>query len=329
MLYFFVFLKSQKKQPPKKTKNILKTPMQTTHYQFLTHRSTNIGGYRYFFNGQEADNEVFGETANFGYEFRQYDSRLARWWSVDPKWNEYPNVSPFVFCNGSPIMLMDPDGERVFAYNNDIKTRKYIKRYMKEQFGASNMIRFKGDGEMVLKKHNFEKILLKANTHQATLLQGLYDAITTPEKVLVKIEKDMSCVNFSKQSIIGYEDDGTPIMDEPRETPMETKNTGGGATVKSKFFNAYLIGISDRVANETKTSTGEYLIGGTSEDKLYPITTGNASSVFFHELLDEFLNYYVNRNVSNDSPGIEQVKFQNEALKNTHQPVRDGTDHER
>ena len=77
----------------------------------------NIGGYRYFFNGQEADNEVFGETANFGYEFRQYDSRLGRWWSVDPKWNEYPSVSPFVFCNDSPIMLVDPDGETSYEVN--------------------------------------------------------------------------------------------------------------------------------------------------------------------------------------------------------------------
>ena len=71
---------------------------KTTHYQSLTPRSTNIGGYRYFFNGQEGDNEVFGEVANFGYEFRQYDSRLGRWWSVDPKWNEYPGISPYVFC---------------------------------------------------------------------------------------------------------------------------------------------------------------------------------------------------------------------------------------
>jgi len=81
----------------------------------LTYRSkspgTIIGGYRYFFNGQEGNNEVFGEVANFGYEFRQYDSRLARWWSVDPKWSEYPGVSPFVFCNGNPIMMVDLKGE--------------------------------------------------------------------------------------------------------------------------------------------------------------------------------------------------------------------------
>ena len=77
-------------------------------------KSPNIGEYRYFFNGQEDDNEVFGEMASFGYEFRQYDSRLGRWWSVDPKWNEYPGVSPSVFCNGSPIMLMDLKGEEAW-----------------------------------------------------------------------------------------------------------------------------------------------------------------------------------------------------------------------
>ena len=96
----------------------------------LTYRpkspGTNIGGYRYFFNGQEGDNEVFGEVANFGYEFRQYDSRLARWWSVDPKWNEYSGVSPFVFCNGSPVMLMDPNGEKIYIfYGNKNKYVKY------------------------------------------------------------------------------------------------------------------------------------------------------------------------------------------------------------
>jgi RHS repeat-associated protein len=92
--------------------------------------SPNTGGYRYFFNGQEGDNEVFGEVANFGYEFRQYDSRLGRWWSVDPKWNckhplfEYPGVSPYVFCNGNPINRVDPKGSADdWIYN--LKTNRY------------------------------------------------------------------------------------------------------------------------------------------------------------------------------------------------------------
>ena len=90
--------------------------------------STDTGEYRYFFNGQEADNEVFAEMSNFGYEFRQYDSRLVRWWSIDPKWNEYPSVSPYVFCNGSPIVLMDLKGEEAWepdkkALANDKEVR--------------------------------------------------------------------------------------------------------------------------------------------------------------------------------------------------------------
>ena len=92
----------------------MKSPLKTS----LKITSTDTGEYRYFFNGQEADNELFGEMSNFGYEFRQYDSRLVRWWSIDPKWNEYPRVSPYVFCNGSPVMLMDPNGMEIGDYYN-------------------------------------------------------------------------------------------------------------------------------------------------------------------------------------------------------------------
>lgn len=56
--------------------------ISTTTYQQSALRSAN-GGYRYFFNGQESDNEVYGEGGLNGFEFRQYDTRLGRWWGVD------------------------------------------------------------------------------------------------------------------------------------------------------------------------------------------------------------------------------------------------------
>ena len=40
--------------------------------------------YRYGFNGMERDDEVSGEGNQYGADYRQYDSRLARWTSVDP-----------------------------------------------------------------------------------------------------------------------------------------------------------------------------------------------------------------------------------------------------
>ena len=54
-----------------------------------------MGGYRYFFNGQEADNEVLGEGGFQNYGFRMYDTRLARFLGVDPLTKDYPMLTPF------------------------------------------------------------------------------------------------------------------------------------------------------------------------------------------------------------------------------------------
>ena len=69
-----------------------------------------MGGYRYFFNGQESDGEVYGSGILAGYEFRQYDTRLGRWWGVDTKNNETPGVSPYSFALNSPTIFIDADG---------------------------------------------------------------------------------------------------------------------------------------------------------------------------------------------------------------------------
>ena len=83
---------------------------KTVHYQAFTPQSTNIGGYRYFFNGQEGDGEICGSGSLAGYEFRQYDTRLGRWWSIDRKAAMYPSLSPYQFCADNPIKMVDVDG---------------------------------------------------------------------------------------------------------------------------------------------------------------------------------------------------------------------------
>ena len=69
-----------------------------------------MGGYPYFFNGQESDAEVYGTGSLAGYEFRQYDTRLGRWWGVDPVFADNSSFSPYIFTNNNPILLIDPDG---------------------------------------------------------------------------------------------------------------------------------------------------------------------------------------------------------------------------
>ena len=88
--------------------------------------STNIGGYRYFFNGQESDNEVYGENCLAGYEFRQYDTRLGRWWRIDQKVSKYPSFSPYQFCVGNPIRCKDMDGSDFIVVVDNSSENKTI-----------------------------------------------------------------------------------------------------------------------------------------------------------------------------------------------------------
>ena len=90
-----------------------------TNHQQHNSRSSDSGGYRYFFNGQESDGEVYGQGGLAGYEFRQYDTRLGRWWGVDRKSAKYPSLSPYQFCANNPIRSKDIDGsDFVVAIDN-------------------------------------------------------------------------------------------------------------------------------------------------------------------------------------------------------------------
>ncbi|MGQ3085725.1 MAG: hypothetical protein ACT6RA_01130, partial [Flavobacterium sp.] len=65
--------------------------------------------YRYGFNGQMKDDEVYGvEGTSYTAEYWQYDSRLGRRWNVDPvvKYHE----SPYAAFANNPIWFADPNG---------------------------------------------------------------------------------------------------------------------------------------------------------------------------------------------------------------------------
>ena len=89
--------------------------MQDIHYQTPTIYSTNIGGYRYFFNGQEGDNEVFGDGVSLTAEFWQYDSRLGRRWNLD--WIYKPFASNYAAFANNPVWFADPSGLDTISMN--------------------------------------------------------------------------------------------------------------------------------------------------------------------------------------------------------------------
>jgi len=54
-------------------------------------------GYRFAFQGQETEKELFGGNGSF-FKYRISDGRLGRFFAVDPLFKKYPWNSTKVFC---------------------------------------------------------------------------------------------------------------------------------------------------------------------------------------------------------------------------------------
>ena len=72
-------------------------------------------GYRYGFNGQEKDDEVYGDGNELDFGSRGYDPRRGQWFSPDILQKKYPNWSPYNFVMNSPLKLKDGNGEDVLV----------------------------------------------------------------------------------------------------------------------------------------------------------------------------------------------------------------------
>ena len=103
---------------------------QTDFYPFgMISRSTTASGgvYRFSFQGQEKDDEVFGATGtSMTAEYWQYDTRTGRRWNIDPI--TFPWQSTYTCFNNNPIYFIDPRGlfgtkaeAKQYKKDNDVK----------------------------------------------------------------------------------------------------------------------------------------------------------------------------------------------------------------
>jgi RHS repeat-associated protein len=103
---------------------------------------TVSGGYRYGFQNQEKDDEIKGEGNSINYTFRLHDPRLARFFTVDPLFKNFPWNSTYAFSENIPINAVELEGkQRYYTFNSAylsskalvaIETKKYddLVKYM-------------------------------------------------------------------------------------------------------------------------------------------------------------------------------------------------------
>ena len=65
----------------------------------------------YKYNGKEV--QTIGNLGFTDYGARMYDDFTGRWFVPDPLAEKYASMSPYMYCGGNPILMVDVDGQEV------------------------------------------------------------------------------------------------------------------------------------------------------------------------------------------------------------------------
>ena len=120
---------------------------------------------------------------------RNRNSDLSIWISVDPLSDKYPNLSPYTYCAGNPVRLVDPDGETIWIVGEDGNKYKYANGQLLTQEG----------NEFVPTEGSFEKAAQNAlttlnGTKTGAKLLGKFE--NTKQDVFIKPSERTTCDNF-------------------------------------------------------------------------------------------------------------------------------------
>ena len=83
---------------------------------------------RFTFTGKERD----AETGYLHFDARNFSDILGNWLSVDPLADKFIDKTPYLYCEGNPILLIDPDGNAckisVFCGTITIRATYYVSK---------------------------------------------------------------------------------------------------------------------------------------------------------------------------------------------------------
>lgn len=117
----------------------------------------NGKAYRYGYQGSEKDNDL--NKGTYTTLFREFDVRINRWWSPDPKKSASPWSSPYVINGNNPIILIDPLGDKEYESLKDLK-----KKTGSETLGAGDWL--------TSDRENNTETWKKANAHNLQQEKG-------------------------------------------------------------------------------------------------------------------------------------------------------------
>ncbi len=174
----------------------------------------NSPDYRYGYNGKEKDSELKGEGNSYDYGMRIYDSRVARFMSLDPLFRKFAWNSPYSFAENDVIRSIDLDGEE-----------KYVVNQYRDENGAITKIRIhsavSNDGK-VLDQHltlngtDYSGSEVLIINHDAAENKS-YNAKTKFNRIQQKVfdnKNNMTPIVRSDNTAVAQDDNGTHIIND-------------------------------------------------------------------------------------------------------------------
>jgi RHS repeat-associated protein len=155
------------------------------------------------------DDEVFNGSGNsYTTYFRQHDTRLGRWFSVDPEFQ--PWQSPYTSMDNNPIMFTDPLGNKVGNFAT-------TKQYSWVKGASSNASGFMASAAGGIISQNITR------THSVKFSSDIYGPPTGGD------DKPVTTVNLKQLDIVAKRSH-VPFMQNPMvrySILNNVKNTGG------------------------------------------------------------------------------------------------------
>ena len=141
-------------------------------------------GYLYKFSGKEQIPQSSLGWYDFG--ARWYDPIHARWTTPDPLAEKYYSISPYVYCAGNPVNIVDPEGE---SWYFNIDTGRFYAHIEEDD-----------DDKIYMLTEDQYKSALNSDDYN-TALQSLRDTYTNSFGQLIAEDK---LSNNAKKGVIEY-----------------------------------------------------------------------------------------------------------------------------
>ena len=173
------------------------------------------------FNGKE--DQTFAGLPFSDYGARMYDPERGRWFTQDPKAEDYLSVSQYCFCGNNPIIFIDPNGKEItVTIDNDVLKIHYIGKVFNDSMHDYSITELQAFADMF-------------KTQIEAAWSGTFDGLTVETTVELEVVKSVNEFEDSDHVIYIGED---LYMDKYETKDQETgHNTASGkGSVGGKYM---------------------------------------------------------------------------------------------